>query len=428
MKRGLRAAAGAATIAWVLSLGSCASSPGREPPPPPGPVAAESGPIAEAGRLAAESGPAAEAGPIAEAAPDTAAWSETDRLMVELSFASYAGFWLGDPERASAEVAAFVADFLPSQEIVWGPAAHSPDALVFAHPTDALVLVCRDAASGDYTVVFRGTNPVSGYEWLFQDFMIDGQAPWNGLTAAAGAPDDALVSDGTATALSLRLALTPAPGFAGAGISLADALVGLAASADGAASIRFTGHSLGGLLAPVAALWLSDRLDGASGDGAPSRPPLSVYGIASPTPGNAAFASYLDSRLPGYYRYANGLDVAALAWEEESMATLPGLYRPSIRMTSLLRPLYRLCSKMSRGKGYAHAGALVPVPSTIAPVYGDLYSLQMVYQHSMAYLRMLEPDRREAIVAGVIDPLAELVRIPGAEPFDVRRLFADGAE
>jgi len=413
MKRRLRAAAGAATMAWVLLLGSCASSPGRDPTP--------TGPIAEAGPIAAEA-----------AMDEVAAWSETDRLMVELSFASYAGFWLGDPERAAAEVAAFMADFLPGQEIIWGPAAHSPDALVFSHPTDALVFVCRDAASGDYTVVFRGTNPVSGYEWLFQDFMIDGQAPWNGLAAAAGAPDDALVSDGTATALSLRLALAPGPGFPGAGIGLADALVGLAASADAPtgdpARIRFTGHSLGGLLAPVAALWLSDRLDGVIDDGAPSRPPLSVYGIASPTPGNAAFASYLDSRLPGYYRYANGLDVAALAWEEESMATLPGLYRPSIRMTSFLRPLYRLCSKMSRGKGYAHAGALVPVPSTIAPVYGDLYSLQMVYQHSMAYLRMLEPDRREAIVAGVIDPLAELVRIPGAEPFDVRRLFAGGAE
>lgn len=409
-----------ATLAVALVLGSCASSPDREPPPPE-PIAADAGQVAaEAGRGAAEA-----------VAADVAAWSELERLMVELSFASYAGFWLDDPELAAAEVSAFLAGFLPGQELVWGPAAHSPDTLVFTHPTDALVFMCRDAASGDYTVVFRGTNPISGYEWLFQDFMIDGQTPWNAVTAfvgelrtgSGGAPDEALVSDGTATALSLRLALTPGQGFPGAGTSLADALVGLAGSADGTSRIRFTGHSLGGLLAPVAALWLSERLDDAL-EGA-ARPSLSVHGIASPTPGNAAFAAYLDSRLPDYDRYANSLDVAALAWAEESMAILPGLYKPTIRMTSILKQLYRFCSRLARGKGYAHAGELVPVPSSVVPVYGDVYSLQMIYQHSVAYLHMLEPERREAIVAGVIGPLAELVRIPGAEPFDVRKLFAD---
>lgn len=405
INRYLRAAGSVATFAGALCLASCASSPE--------PIAGEPGQIA------------------AEAMPDAVvAWSELERLMVELSFASYGGFWLDDPAMVAAEVSAFMADFLPGQEIVWGPAAHSPDPVVFSHPTDALAFICRDEATGDHTVVFRGTNPVSGSEWLFQDFMIDGQVPWSavddGLPALRAAPDDALVSEGTATALRLRLGLTPGPGFPGAGSSLEDALVGLAAVTDGTRRIRFTGHSLGGLLAPVAALWLSERLDGAlEGDAAP-RPPLSVHGIASPTPGNAVFASYLDSRLPDYARYANELDVAALAWAEASMETLPGLYRPSIRMTSILRPLYRFCSRLSRGKGYAHAGTLVPVPSSVAPVYGDLYSLQMIYQHSVAYLLMLEPDRREEIVAGIIDPLAELVRIPGAEPMDVRSLFGPG--
>ena len=58
--------------------------------------------------------------------------------------------------------------------------------------------------------------------------------------------------------------------------------------------IHFTGHSLGGLLAPTYALWLYDEL---RGDPVHPRLTFSADAFAGPSAGNQAFADYTMATL-----------------------------------------------------------------------------------------------------------------------------------
>lgn len=391
------------------------------------------------------------AAPRPAAPPPVRAWTPTERKTVALSFIALAGCTESEPAAVSTAVKGLLGELLPEEELVWGPALHFPGdgrSIDIRPLSDALVFISRDRSSGDYSVVFRGTNTVSASEWLFQDFMVEKQIPWRELSPGQ-APAEAAVSEGAATALRLRLGLKPEAGEAGAGVSLAEALVSLANGAepagDAAAAgakgrvIRFTGHSLGGLLAPTAALWLleeegrlgrADPLGGGSPAGASgkagaagARASLEVYAYAGPTAGNAAFARYLESRLPSLRRYASPFDIAPRAWEEAAMAALPGLYRPSVGMQPLTKSFYDLCAELCRGRGYEQPGPAIEVPSRVIGVRGKLYLLEAAYQHMMPYLDMLEAGQRDAILGKVIEPIAASVSVPGLKPIELEALF-----
>jgi len=359
-------------------------------------------------------------------APDPLLQAPLTKRCLELSFIAMAGFWKTDPQTVSASVQELLASLLPDEEVVWGPALHQPwpdfpgDATQLS---DALAFMCRNRSSGDLTVVFRGTNPLSAAEWLFQDFMVQGADSWKRVCPGP-APEAALVSRGTASALGLRLALRPAAGLPGADRNFGEAL--LWAAEESAAldtALRFTGHSLGGLLAQVAALYLLDSLSPADLLKPASRPAFEVLGFAAPTAGNAAFASWLDSRVPRNTRYANDLDAVTHAWETPAFGNLPVLYEPWIDMDNIARPLFGLGDLLIQGRGYRHAGRLVAVPSRVVPVHDGLWLLEAVYQHVFPYLDLLEPLRRESIVAAVIEPLTGLVTVAGLDPPALRELI-----
>jgi len=286
-------------------------------------------------------------------------------------------------------------------------------------------MITRDRDTGEYFVVFRGTNPISSTEWIFQDFMVLKQVPWVGLSPGL-APPEALISEGAAAAVALRLSLEPAEGLPGAGIPLGEALIGLAAGPADRRVAHFTGHSLGGLLAPVMALWLQDRL-GEPGRGVPAPSlEIDVYGYAAPTAGNRAFAAYLESRIPRHLRYANELDVVTHAWESSAMEALPSLYEPTIRMDPVIRSMYGIASGLAKGGNYAQPGESLPVAAGVVPVKRGMYLLEAVYQHCVPYLNLLEPERKERILNEVYMPLAKLVSVKGMKPFDLRALFREG--
>jgi hypothetical protein len=363
-------------------------------------------------------------------------WSPVEKLTVELSFISLAGFQYTDPPRIAGAVTELLARMLPRQEIVWGPAVHQPPREKWggaAKPSDALVFICRDSDSGEYSVVFRGTNPISTMEWLSQDFLVKKQVPWR-LIQAGPAPEDALVSEGTAAAVALRRDLRPAQGAKGEGQSLGEAIFGILERSDGSCVMRFTGHSLGGLLAPVMALWLLDYLADRGREDIEAKLSLEVYGYAAPTAGNGVFAAYLESRISAnaglasgrVRRYASDLDIAPCAWDESTLMILPSLYEPEIDMQPLTWSLYDLCRKLAKGKGYAQPGERVAVPSMVVPTRGGIYFLEAAYQHSVPYLDILDPDRKETILREVIEPLSSLVSVKGLKPVDLRDLFYAG--
>jgi hypothetical protein len=353
-------------------------------------------------------------------------WSAFERRMIELSFISYAGFWLTDAAGVENAVSGLMARMLPRQAIVWGPAVHQPSAAGlggYAQPSDALELICRDVDSGEFSVVFRGTNPISPTEWLLQDFMIQTQVPWQRLQVGS-APENALVSEGTATAVTLRCALRPSEGVKGHDSNLVEALVDILERSEGRCVVHFTGHSLGGLLAPVMALWFVDYLATTGREDLLGKLDLDASSFAAPTAGNLAFNAYCASRLRTCTRYVNDLDVAPLVWDEATLSRLPSLYKPDIGMQPITLSMYKLCVALARDKGYAQLGDRVAVPSRVVPAHGDTYLLEAIYQHSFPYLDMLLPQRKAMILREVYKPLSELVVVKGLKPIDVWSFFS----
>lgn len=350
-------------------------------------------------------------------------WSDREKLSLELSFISMAGCWETDPIEIGRTISSLVERMLPSEEIVWGPAVHQPNPdFPGAKLSDALAFICRNRDSGDFTVVFRGTNTISASEWILQDFLVRKTVPWLQIQEGP-APLDARVSEGTANAVALRRALVPIEGGAGGDLGLTEALVGILESSEGVCGFHFTGHSLGGLLAPVMALWLVDYLESSGRGDLLERLRLDVYGYAAPTAGNKAFAAYLDSRIASNQRYANELDAATKVWSWDTMEDIPGLYGPSVGMQGVALALYRLSRGLARQNGYAHPGHLVRVPARIVPAPGGLFLLEAAYQHSIPYLDILDPSRKAVILREVIDPLSAQVQLGKLSHEQVRDFF-----
>jgi hypothetical protein len=110
-------------------------------------------------------------------------------------------------------------------ELVWGPAAYRAR---FSPFDDGLMYVVRrDGERPCYVVAVRGTNPISGFDWLFGDFWTAVQSPWD------DGRDGATISLSTALGLRLlqrlravpRAGLEPSPTFVSTLLSLGQRIV-----------------------------------------------------------------------------------------------------------------------------------------------------------------------------------------------------------
>ena len=192
------------------------------------------------------------------------------------------------------------------------------------------------------------------------------------------------------------------------GLTLVEFLAGELVDQDGA-EIIVTGHSKGGALAPVLALWLAQTQQGSPPDTADRWDPdgkaaVICHAFAGPTPGNAGFAQLYDWILgDAGHRYANRVDVAPHAWaiDDESggldLTTIERLYGGAIRDNGALRDLLSAIRSTVDDLDYAHPGRHVHLlPGRTRPGL-DLVS-QMVDQHLPAYVRLMG-------LRNVIDPI-----------------------
>ena len=241
--------------------------------------------------------------------------------------------------------------------VVW-MADDVPDPVNFAY-------LVRDTASGRHVLAIRGTypDPFSSAYWddAQQDSPFGTMQPWPGATEAG-----ALVSAGTWAGLQGLLALT------GLGRTLAGVLTKL-----GAADLCFTGHSLGGTLAPVLALWTAAANPAAA---------LTVYAFAGMTPGNAAFAREYagEGRLAGRtWRYNNTLDTVPYGWDRV-LDTL-SFYEPAPRGGLLVEGLLTAMALRLVPYGFAAVGTEVRLAGVLAKpaVSCELvaYVIENLHQH-----------------------------------------------
>lgn len=226
---------------------------------------------------------------------------------------------------AVAQVAAARAKCLLDKEskgwkIVWGPVVQleqntpSPACPMPIPTADddqwlaANTMFVAQNGAGEYLVAIAGTDPVSLYDWCDEDFTVSEHVAWT----YGSAPTDAWITQGTHDGLQALAAMSdPAHG------SLVDFLKSEVQS-PGSIHLTVTGHSLGGALAPVAALWLKDGQKNWDPSGQST---VDVYAFAGATPGNASFAGYFNSRFPhkSLTVIDNPSDLVPRAWNSTLM-------------------------------------------------------------------------------------------------------------
>lgn len=225
----------------------------------------------------------------------------------------------------------------PSQ-VAWGPVVyqHNTDGSLFDNVADNTMFVAENTI-GDVTtlvVAIAGTNPVSWYGWLVEDFNVVPTVAWSEVLAGNFAGEHSSdrstprISQATATGVQhLLLDMTDATeGF------LLDFLTERVKTAEpGTLEVMVTGHSLGGALSATLALYLTD-LQGNPDSWDPDRKAVvTALPSAGATPGNGAFAVHYDDALGSRTnRIWNALDVVPHAWELGMLNEVAHLYYPYI--------------------------------------------------------------------------------------------------
>lgn len=328
-----------ALLAAVLAVGCAAPQPA---PAPPSTDAAD-------GAAPADAPPATPVEPI-------------DQQMLALSLISYAGEGIIGPDKMDSEELApcFVAELakqplVSDWELVWGPVVYRFE---FALYNDNLLYAVRRRDDPKtLAVAVRGTNGPALFDWLIEDFTVFDLHEWQ---YGSPPPDlDPKIAHGTRKGLEILQGLVPPKGVPGAGQGIAAFLAGqVAANGDAGTTIHVTGHSLGGALSPVLALWLDDTRADWDPEGHVT---LRVVPFAGPTSGNADFATYYDQRLGGATtRYHNPLDVAPLVWNAAEMREIPNLYQPLAHFDEALKITLDLLVAAVEDKHYEQIDADEP--------------------------------------------------------------------
>ena len=287
------------------------------------------------------------------------------------------------------------AKFIGNWSVVWGP--QITESAIVSGEADHAMFVARSTATNDLVVAIAGTSLRSLFDATVDDLGV------GALVRFAGMPD-AAISNGTANGISALQTMTDPRTTQ----TLRDFLDALPPTN---ADLIFTGHSLGGALAPALALDLvvNQRL------ATEKFQHIYVYPSAAPTPGNAAFVQLFAKTFPAAGEHPfdawnqnvrNTRDAIPRAWA--ALSELPALYpelhggRPIACVQTLVDDLLRPALK---GNAYADLpfvafegtfnGSLdVPGGGT-----GCAWLRQMVYQHSDAYYAALLPELRRSLPA-----------------------------
>jgi hypothetical protein len=275
-------------------------------------------------------------------------------------------------------------------------AEDSPDPVNFLY-------IAQSKSTGAYAIAIRGTypNPFSPAYWegATQDNPIGPMQAWPGAPGAN-------VSGGTWAGFQNLLTLSNgASNFAQA----------VAALPNGA-KLYVTGHSLGGTLTPVIALWLAELNRGFD---------ITALPFAGMTPGNAAFAALFGpgTALAGRVtRYNNTLDTVPYGWDR--VLETRNFYQPAPQGGLLVEGALAVMALKLVPYGYTAIGAEVPLPGEVLPIPIDCsiiaYVFENLYQHLPdTYLSLLGAPKLpfSLIFGSIIAPAGtEAIPITGKMP------------
>ncbi|HLP89096.1 MAG TPA: hypothetical protein VK184_10970 [Nostocaceae cyanobacterium] len=280
-------------------------------------------------------------------------------------------------------------DLIGNWEIAWGPSVFQvPDSTFADH---VMYVAVNDANT--YVVAIAGTNPKSDYDWHL-DLNVKETVSWHPSTDPND--PDLKISKGTHDGVSNLLNMKD-----GAGQTLVDFFKQIPNPS--AATIIFTGHSLGGALSPTLALKLMNPYN-EFGLNKSAWKAVYSYPIAGPTPGDNNFANFFSEVFPitpvGTEVWEtwnaliwNNIDMVPNAWYLETMAKITTLYssagiNPDEQMKGLIYYLISLSEES--GVIYTQLQYQHYLSGTVNTGTDFLkFDDQASYQHVLAYYDLL---------------------------------------
>jgi hypothetical protein len=249
-------------------------------------------------------------------------YAPIEKLMVKLAFITYLSLFgpirimklliPGRIQKALSQIRPI------PQTLVWGP-------VIGQYKRDrnvAMIYIAKDSLTNRYTVAVRGTNPFSLVSGWFEDLVVWEKEYWKKLSPGT-LSQDAMISEATFNSLGIHLELRHR------GLTFYEFLKTQMLTQK--ITVNFTGHSLGGLLAPTLALWFYENLTPEYRDKIEK---IGVFSIAAPSAGDHHFTSYIDqvfSENPLFqgqtFYYRNVCDVTVNIWHTEDMKKIAGFYR-----------------------------------------------------------------------------------------------------
>lgn len=220
-------------------------------------------------------------------------------------------------------------------DVVWGPVIGSYGDDAKSGVVSNALYVAKNQ-DGQYVIATSGTNPVSKYGWFVEDFDVKTMVVWPGMVDQ---PDAPRISSGTNDGLDHLLALLDGD------VSLMTFLTQTFSACTQQTQLVVTGHSLGGALSSVLALYLNDTINSWN-------PPNNVIVCAEPSagasPGNLAFSAYYNKMMGSRtLRFWNKLDPVPHGWEPDMVEQVPFLYYPYFKPGFLLKGITVLALSQS---------------------------------------------------------------------------------
>jgi hypothetical protein len=289
----------------------------------------------------------------------------------------------------------------------WGPVVQE---LGNSGVADNTVLVAKgtEGVNPVYVVAIAGTNAVSMFDIFTEDLEVSFLVPF-GSTGAR-------TSQGTRLGLDILEQLVFRRSVLANAETIQQYLTRVAATN---ATLIFTGHSLGGALAPSLALDLAAN----QGFDLSKWGAVYVYPSAGPTPGDAALAALFAQRFPpagsgptGSWNQniENSIDVVPRAWNQ--LDKIQGIYNKDLPGTNCIGALVAaLVAK--RGVLNLNYANLPTVQfegtyndSVKGPTHPDdksvQFAVQAFYQHIAAYVAALIPEFNSVFPPGSLPPSA----------------------
>jgi hypothetical protein len=244
-------------------------------------------------------------------------------------------------------------------QVIWGPVIWSHNPIAIPAIADNTMVLFYSPSQNQFVVAIAGTNIDSVYGWLTEDFGVHTNVTWqsilgNELTLPSQYAD-AAISQGAADGLSALLSMVDANSNTMLTV-LQSQLASTTVNIPSGANVAVAGHSLGGALSPVLALYMQNLQDWNSNGKVTE---IGVWATAGPTPGETNFASYYEyviGSIPQgnnasltYTSEYNTLDIVPHAWQSSTLEQIPFIYENNITQPTSASPSETITGSIAVG-------------------------------------------------------------------------------